>query len=73
MTSLVVVAFAVERLGDLSFLSHFCQECCLPVDHRVAKCHGVDRNHGLFARVRLNLNHAKTLQPRGRSVDVAGR
>src|ERR1017187_9683858 len=73
MTLPVVVAFTVERLGDLSFLCHLCQECCLAMDHGVAKCHGIDCDHRPFAGVRLNLNHAKALQPRRRGINVAGR
>jgi hypothetical protein len=66
------VAFPEHRVPDLALLSHFRQKCRFAMDHRVEKCHRVDRDNRLGTGVGLHLNHSETLQPRWGSVDIAG-
>src|ERR1035441_5989345 len=72
MTIVDPVAFPEYGLTDLPLLCYFRQERRFTVDHRVEKCHRVDRNHRLCAGVSLHLNHSETLQPRRSSIDNAG-
>jgi len=71
MTSLVVVAF--RRRRSVIFLSSATFAGMLSsVDHGVAKCHGIDRDHAFRRHWASTWIIPKPSRPRGRSVDIAG-